>query len=124
MTERVRERLIQLRNDVDAAIERAETAEAKVKTLEQALLERDHEVKSLEVRLAQSDDAREKGEGGLAEATAKLRELDVKAEQCERQMHVAEQERDRWEAKCEAVEAKYKSAKAELDELVATMEGL
>ncbi|KAJ7870529.1 hypothetical protein B0H13DRAFT_2280136 [Mycena leptocephala] len=124
MTDRVREKLVQLRAEVDAAIERAETAEKKNKDLEQTVLERDHEVKSLGVRLEHAEDALEKSEAALKETTAKLREMDVRADECERQLKVAEKERDQWEGKYEATEAKYRTAKAELDELVSQMEGL
>jgi exonuclease VII small subunit len=70
--------------------------------------------------------------------------MDVRADECERQLKVAEKERDQWEGKYEvrspfsipdlnltqsripiqATEAKYRTAKAELDELVSQMEGL
>jgi tropomyosin len=62
---------VQLRAEVDAAIERAETAEKKNKDLEQTVLERDHEVKSLGVRLEHAEDALEKSEAALKETTAK-----------------------------------------------------
>ncbi|KAJ7106597.1 tropomyosin [Mycena epipterygia] len=160
MTDRVREKLSQLRTEADTAITRAETAEAKIKALEQALLDKDHEIKSLQVRLAQADGALEKAEDAVHDSKAaqqeaeagratiegltrkitlledeldggaeqllfcRLRQVDVKAEHFERQVHVIEQERDQWEKKCEAAEKKYRDAKAELDELVATMEGL
>jgi tropomyosin len=67
--------------------------------------------------------------------------VDVKAEHFERQVQRAEQERDMWEKKYEVrrnvfsraemmtaatkdAQAKARESKAELDELVATMEGL
>ncbi|KAJ7850955.1 hypothetical protein B0H13DRAFT_2674361 [Mycena leptocephala] len=70
MTDRVREKLVQLRAEVDAAIERAETAEKKNKDLEQTVLERDHEVKSLGVRF-DAEDALKKSEAALKETMAK-----------------------------------------------------
>ncbi|KAJ7724399.1 hypothetical protein B0H16DRAFT_1895526 [Mycena metata] len=127
MTDRVRERLVQLRSEVDAATLRAETAEDKVKHLEQTLLEKDNDIKSLSHKLNTSEEALDKAEAGLREANEKLRSLDVKAEQAERQQLAAEKERDQWEAKCEArfaIDAKYKAAKIELDNLVGEMEGL
>ncbi|KAJ7167046.1 hypothetical protein C8R46DRAFT_1095879 [Mycena filopes] len=124
MTDRVRERLVQLRGEVDTATLRAETAEEKVKHLEQTLLEKDNDTKSLQHKLDVSEEALDRAENGLREANEKLRSLDVKAEQAERQQMVAEKERDQWEAKCEAIEAKYKAAKIELDNLVGEMEGL
>ncbi len=76
----------------------------------------------------------------------RLRQVDVKAEHFERQLQRVEQERDQWEKKYEVratadwrgiryhhtdcvsraqeMEAKYRKSKAELDELVANMEGL
>jgi tropomyosin len=65
------QRLINLRAEVDAAIERAEVAEGKVKVLEQTLLERGHDLKSLEVRLAHSDEQLEKAEEQVKEMSAK-----------------------------------------------------
>jgi hypothetical protein len=62
---------VQLRNEVDAGIARAETAEAHGKTLEPTVLERDHEIKSLTVRLEHAEDALEKSEANFKEASAK-----------------------------------------------------
>ena len=67
--------------------------------------------------------------------------MDLKAEHFERQVHTLEQERDTWEKKYEVRKidhlsfpshttclqdtlAKYQESKKELDELVASMEGL
>ncbi|KAJ7873207.1 hypothetical protein B0H13DRAFT_1023962 [Mycena leptocephala] len=52
----------------------------------------------------------------------RLREMDVRTNECERQLKVTERERDQWEGKVR--EAKYRTAKAELDEFVSQMEGL
>ncbi|KAH9935914.1 tropomyosin [Epithele typhae] len=60
----------------------------------------------------------------LKEAMDKLRQVDVKAEHYERQVTRLEGERDAWEKKYEEAQAKYQDSKRELDELVATMEGL
>ncbi|KAJ6530740.1 hypothetical protein B0H19DRAFT_1082456 [Mycena capillaripes] len=100
-TDRVREKLVQLQNEVDAGIARAETAEAHGKTLEQTVLERDHEMKSLTVRLEHAEDAPEKSEANFEEASAKMRDLDVKPEEAQRNLHVAEKERDQWKQKYE-----------------------
>ena len=54
----------------------------------------------------------------------RLRQVDVKAEHFERQVQRAEQERDQWEKKYEDMDGKYRQSKAELDELVANMEGI
>ncbi|KAJ7642952.1 actin filament-coating protein tropomyosin [Mycena polygramma] len=158
----IREKLNHLRIESEAAIVRAEAAEKKIKALEQASLDKDHEIKSLQVRLDRSDTALAKAEQSLKDSKAatqeleasreqiealnrklaaledaldgskrekkesldKLRDLDVKAEHCERQLHVVETERDQWVKKCEDAEAKYRQAKAEVDELIAEMEGL
>ncbi|KAI6041224.1 hypothetical protein EDC04DRAFT_2669805 [Pisolithus marmoratus] len=53
--DRVQQKLATLRTDADAAIERAEKAEHTVKEYEQALLERDQEIASLEHRLSSLD---------------------------------------------------------------------
>ncbi|KAJ7806304.1 hypothetical protein B0H14DRAFT_1575323 [Mycena olivaceomarginata] len=118
------QRLVQLRNEVDAATLRAETAEALAKEREQLLLERDNEIKSLTHKYGTSEEALEAAETALAEAKARVRDLDVKAEQAERQQAAAEKERDQWEAKAEEIQKKYAEAKKELDALVAEMEGL
>ncbi|KAJ6463692.1 tropomyosin [Mycena polygramma] len=162
MTDRIREKMNQLRTEADAAIVRADEAEAKNKKFEQMLLEKDHEVTSLTHKLetleAQLDKAeaiiadskldREAGETSkttneglvrkiqlleeeldaaeknVKETVEKLRQVDVKAEHFERQVQRVEQERDHWEKKYEDAEAKFRESKAELDELVRTMEGL
>ncbi|KAJ6618529.1 hypothetical protein B0H10DRAFT_1795232, partial [Mycena sp. CBHHK59/15] len=66
-----RQKLVQLRNEVDAGIARAETAEAHGKTLEHTVLERDHKIKSLTVHLDHAEDALEKSEANFKEASAK-----------------------------------------------------
>ncbi|KAF7368497.1 hypothetical protein MVEN_00172900 [Mycena venus] len=96
-----------------------------------------------QVRFEAAENALEKPEAGLQEAKQSARSLDVKAEQAdsERQQLAAEKERDGWEAKAEeppvllcfytginpptqqTIEEKYRPAKAELDKLVAEMEG-
>lgn len=60
----------QLRVEADAAVTRAEEAEAKNKKLEQALLEKDHEIKSLTVKLGDLDGQLEKAEHTLADSKA------------------------------------------------------
>ncbi|KAI0305978.1 tropomyosin [Multifurca ochricompacta] len=63
-------------------------------------------------------------EKNAKETVDKLRQVDVKAEHFERQVQRLEQERDLWEKKYEEAQTKYRDSKAELDELVANMEGL
>ncbi|KAJ7463911.1 hypothetical protein B0H11DRAFT_83488 [Mycena galericulata] len=91
MTDRVRENLLQLRIEADHSIVRAEVAETKNKKLEQTVLEKEQEIKSL------------------------IREMDVRAEEYKRQLHAAEQERDQWKQKYEAMEAKYRIVKAQIN---------
>ncbi|KAE9399925.1 actin filament-coating protein tropomyosin [Gymnopus androsaceus JB14] len=151
MTEKIKEKLNNLRLEADAAIERAEASEAKNKKLEQALLEKEQEITSLTHRLAVADEQLEKNVDNVGSKTTseglqrkiqlleeeldaaeknakdtveKLRQVDVKAEHFERQVQRMEQERDAWEKKYEESEAKYQASKKELDELVLQMEGL
>jgi len=63
-------------------------------------------------------------EKNVKETVEKLRQVDVKAEHFERQVQRAESERDAMEKKYEEALAKYQSSKRELDELVASMEGI
>ncbi|KAJ7742788.1 tropomyosin [Mycena metata] len=162
MTDRIRDKMSQLRAEADAATLRAEEADGKNKKLEQQLLEKDHEITSLQVKLEHLDGELAKAESSIQESKAdreagetskmtneglvrkiqlleeeldaaeknvketveKLRQVDVKAEHFERQVQRVEQERDQWEKKYEDSQAKYQASKAELDELVRTMEGL
>ncbi|KAF8920839.1 tropomyosin [Mucidula mucida] len=162
MTDKIREKLNNLRVEADNAVTRAEEAEAKNKKYEQLILEKDQEITSLHHKLGVLDGELEKTEAKLAEYKAaqeegehskttnegllrkiqlleeeldnaeknvketveKLRQVDVKAEHFERQVGRVEQERDMWEKKYEEENAKYVKSKAELEELVATMEGL
>ena len=68
------QRLQTLRQEADAAVERAEAAEAKNKKLEQLLLEKEQEISSLQHRLQVT-------EGDLEKAETKLN--DLKASQAE-----------------------------------------
>ena len=54
----------------------------------------------------------------------RLRQVDVKAEHFEKQVHRVEQERDQWEKKFEEAQEKYYASKKELDEVVQQMESL
>jgi len=63
-------------------------------------------------------------EKNLKDTVERLRQVDLKAEHFERQVQRLEQERDSWEKKYEEAIEKYRASKAELDELVAGMEGL
>ncbi|KAG5639077.1 hypothetical protein H0H81_007021 [Sphagnurus paluster] len=70
MTDRIREKLTQLRTEADNAITRAEEAEAKNKKLEQLLLEKDQEITSLQHRLGNLDAELEKAELIIADSKA------------------------------------------------------
>ncbi|KAF5316459.1 hypothetical protein D9619_006346 [Psilocybe cf. subviscida] len=61
------QKMNQLRDKAEAALTRAEDSEAKVKTLEQQLLERDQVIKSLEHRLGLLEADNEAAESKLAE---------------------------------------------------------
>ncbi|KDQ61671.1 hypothetical protein JAAARDRAFT_31136 [Jaapia argillacea MUCL 33604] len=160
--DKIKEKLAALRAEADAAVTRAEDAEAKNKKYEQLLLEKDQEITSLQHKLSVMDAELEKAETKLHDAklanddgeqskmtnegltrkiqlleeeldaaeknvketVEKLRQVDVKAEHFERQVTRLEQERDAWEKKYEDAQEKYRQSKAELDELVSTMEGL
>ena len=56
-----------LRQEADASIERAETAEAKNKKYEQEILHKDQEITSLQHRLSVLDAELEKAEGKIAD---------------------------------------------------------
>jgi len=72
MTDRIKEKLNALRAEADAALERAENAEAKNKTYEQTILEKEQEISSLNHKLSVLDAELEKAESKLADAkTAK-----------------------------------------------------
>ncbi|KAJ7771255.1 hypothetical protein DFH07DRAFT_768229 [Mycena maculata] len=97
-------KLVQLQNEVNAGMARAETAEAHGKTLEQTVLERDHEIKSLTVRLEHAEDALEKSrgefQGGFSQASRPGCEAGGGTTESARR-------RDQWKQKYEATEAKY-----------------
>ncbi|KAF9059714.1 tropomyosin [Rhodocollybia butyracea] len=65
MTEKIKEKLNNLRLEADHAIERAEAAEAKNKKLEQLLLEKEQEITSLQHKLNVVEADMEKADGEL-----------------------------------------------------------
>ncbi|KAK0489105.1 tropomyosin [Armillaria novae-zelandiae] len=67
MTDKIREKMNNLRIEADNAVTRAEEAEAKNKKYEQALLEKDQEITSLQHKLALLDADLEKAEGKVQE---------------------------------------------------------
>jgi len=75
--EPLEQKLAALRAEADAAIARAEEAEAKNKKLEQALLEKEQEIKSKDHRL---DDV----EGKYEEASTQLKETTERCVGCSR----------------------------------------
>jgi len=66
--DRIKEKLGHLRVEADAAVERAETAEGKVKTLEQVLLAREQDITSLQHRLSVAEVDLDKSEAKLVDA--------------------------------------------------------
>jgi len=60
--------LAHLRVEADAAVERAEAAEGKVKTLEQVLLAREQDITSLQHRLSVAEVDLDKSEAKLVDA--------------------------------------------------------
>ncbi|KAK0526703.1 tropomyosin-2 [Tilletia horrida] len=79
---------------------------------------------TLQRKIALLESELDTAEKNLRETTEKLRQVDVKAEHFERQVAVAEKERDAWERKFEEAESRYRASKAELDEVVSQMESL
>ena len=89
------QRMQQLRTEADVATERAETAEAKIKKLEQLLLEKEQEVTSLshklevtnkeldtaEVKLADAKTAKEDSEQSKSTNEALLRKIQLLEEE-------------------------------------------
>ncbi|KZV99277.1 hypothetical protein EXIGLDRAFT_668686, partial [Exidia glandulosa HHB12029] len=109
--------------------ERVEQAERKIKLLEDDVLQRDHEIKSLSHKVAQLEDQLEASEKTAKDAVEKQRVIDVKLEHSERQVQRLEQERDKWEQKYEArptqeAQERFKASQKELDELARSLENL
>ncbi|KIY66862.1 hypothetical protein CYLTODRAFT_423062 [Cylindrobasidium torrendii FP15055 ss-10] len=67
MTDKIREKLQNLRAEADNAIQRADEAEAQNKKYEQLLLEKDQEITSLQHKLGVLDGELEKAEGKVTE---------------------------------------------------------
>jgi len=67
MTERIKEKMNQLRLEADAAVTRAEESEKKVKILEQELLQKEQDLSSLTHRLGLLEAENEKSEAKLQE---------------------------------------------------------
>jgi len=70
------QRLAHLKQEADAAVERAEAAEAKIKLLEQELMARDQDITSLSHRLAVAEDEVAKREGELEKSKVRASESD------------------------------------------------
>ncbi|KAI0285952.1 tropomyosin [Russula aff. rugulosa BPL654] len=111
-------------NVTDGSLHDSEETLAKTKS---ALEEAEHGKAtndSLNRKVELLEDELDTAEKNLKETVDKLRQVDIKAEHFERQVQRVEQERDDWIRRYEEMEAKHSKAKAELDELVANMEGL
>jgi tropomyosin len=70
------QKLMQLREEAHSALTRAEDAEAKIKALEQTILEQEHEISSLQAQLSNVDDALGRAEDTASDAKAATREAD------------------------------------------------
>jgi len=66
----------------------------------------------------------DKAEKNLKETVGRLQQMDLKAEHYERQAITLEADRDKLEKDLAALNTKYAESKLELDQLVATMDGL
>lgn len=121
---RVRERISQLKQEVDDTAARAEAAEAKNKTFEQEILQKDHEISSLSRKVGELEAELEDAEKKAKEAIEAHRQLDIKLEHTEKQMTRLEQERDEWEQKYEAMKAQYDKSKHDLEALERDLGGL
>jgi hypothetical protein len=69
--DKIKEKLNALRTEADAAHERGDVAEAKVKKLEQALLERDNDIQSLTHKLQRVEGELDVAEQNVKETTDK-----------------------------------------------------
>lgn len=104
------QKLNNLRAEAEAAVERAEAAEAKNKQLELTLLQRDQDITSLNHRLALSDEQLEKAEGKLADAKHAHEEGDTAkstAENLTRKIQILEEELDNAEKNLKETVEKY-----------------
>ncbi|KAJ7023513.1 tropomyosin [Mycena alexandri] len=102
MTDRLREKLNQLRTEVGTASMRAEKAEAKVKNLDQTILDNDHAIKSLQVRLRHAEGALEKMEHIVLDSKSAKQEAETgraTIEELTRKIALLESQLDRAEQK-------------------------
>jgi len=158
----IKERLTKLRLEADAALEKAEKAEREKKDLEQQVLVKDQEIKSLTHRLATAEqsldtsethlneakrfredhetskatndgllrkiqlleDELDSAEKNLKETVERLRQMDVKAEHFERQVHSMEKDKENLEKKNQELAEKWQKSQNDLDALVREMESL
>ncbi|KAJ2968525.1 hypothetical protein NUW54_g13190 [Trametes sanguinea] len=132
---------------LDADLEKAESKVAELKAMNEDGEQSKTANEGLQRKIQLLEEELDTAEKNLKDAMEKLRQVDVKAEHFERQVTRLEQERDQWEKKYESGDAiacpsgsliadchlvssyqeaqeKYRQSKAELDELVASMEGL
>ncbi|KDQ61672.1 hypothetical protein JAAARDRAFT_31137 [Jaapia argillacea MUCL 33604] len=113
-----------MRSQIDERDHAVSETHAQNKKYEQLLLEKDQELSSLKYKCKTKAAELAKTEKALAEKTDKLNEVEAKVGESEHLAEQLEQARDSWEKKFEEAQERWKQSKAELDELVATMEGL
>ena len=93
----VYQRLAQLRQEADHAVERAEAAEAKNKKLEQEILSKEQDIQSLNHRLTTAEGELDKAEGELKEAKSARAEHESSKEandSSQRKIQLLEEELD------------------------------
>ncbi|PIL25009.1 hypothetical protein GSI_12897 [Ganoderma sinense ZZ0214-1] len=109
---------------LDGDLEKAETKLTDLKSAQEDGEQSKTANEGLQRKIQLLEEELDAADKNLKEAMDKLRQVDVKAEHFERQVTRLEQERDQWEKKYEEANDKYRESKRELDELVASMEGL
>ncbi|KAI9485662.1 MAG: hypothetical protein EXX96DRAFT_613529 [Benjaminiella poitrasii] len=122
--EKFKEKLANLRAEVDTANKRANELEEKARSLETEHEQKDEELLQLQTRVKDMEEALETAENSLKQATSDFREADLRAEQLNKKAIKLQQEIAGWNKKNADLEAKYQAAKAEMDELEGQMEGV
>ncbi|KAI9364055.1 hypothetical protein BD770DRAFT_433569 [Pilaira anomala] len=122
--EKFKEKLATLRSEVDTANKRATELEEKARALEAEHENKENELSTLQARAKELEEALETAEANLKQANTDFREADLRAEQLGKKAVKIQQEISVWDKKNADLEAKYKEAKAEMDELEGQMEGV
>ncbi|KAI8988950.1 hypothetical protein BDB01DRAFT_783750 [Pilobolus umbonatus] len=122
--EKFKEKLASLRSELDTATKRADTLKIKVEQLETEHDQKDNELGALQTRVKELEESLEKAENNLKQTTTDYREADLRAEQLGKKAVKVQQEIEAWNKKNAELEAKYKAAKEEMDELEGQMDGV